>query len=99
MSKSPLELFEKSDPALAKTRREINDLAFSEGALSVKVKTLIALALDADHGSEGGVKALAQRAMKSGATKSEIMETIRVAYYIGGVGVLYTAARGLEGVI
>jgi len=99
MSKSPLELLEKSDPALAKTRREVYDLAFSEGALPVKVKALIAMAIDAELGSEGGVKALAQTAIKNGATKKEIMEAIRVAYYMCGVGVLYTAARSLEDVI
>ena len=99
MSKSPLELLEKDDPTLAKTRKEVYDLAFSEGALPVKVKALMAMAIDAELGSEGGVRALAQTAIKSGATKKEILEAIRVAYYMCGVGVLYTASRGLEGIV
>ena len=99
MAKSPLEFLEKNDPDLDKTRKGVYDLAFSEGALPVKMKALIAMALDAELGSEGGVRALAQTAIKNGATKKEVLEAIRVAYYMCGVGVLYTASRGLEGVI
>jgi len=42
------------------------------------------------------VRALAQQAMKAGATKEEIAETLRVTQYISGVGSVYTAARALE---
>ena len=39
---------------------------------------------------------LAMQAMSEGATKEEIMETVRIAQYITGVGSVYTAARGLK---
>jgi alkylhydroperoxidase/carboxymuconolactone decarboxylase family protein YurZ len=99
MSKSPLELLEKNDPTLTKTRKKVYDLAFSEGDLPVKMKALIAMVLDAGFESEGGVRAFAQKAINYGATKKEVLEAIRVGYYICGVGVLYTASRGLDGVI
>lgn len=43
-----------------------------------------------------GVKALTQQAVKSGATREEIMETLRVAQYISGVGCVYTAAHAFK---
>jgi len=39
---------------------------------------------------------LAEQAIKAGATKEEITETIRVAQYIRGVGCVYTAARAFK---
>ena len=45
------------------------------------------------HGAVEGVRSLAEQAIKAGATKEEITETIRVAHYISGVGCVYTAAR------
>jgi alkylhydroperoxidase/carboxymuconolactone decarboxylase family protein YurZ len=41
------------------------------GALSRKIKLLIALAFDAAHGAESGVRALALAAQKEGATPEE----------------------------
>lgn len=69
--------------------------AFSEGAIPVKYKLLIAMAIDASHGASGGVRALAEAAMRAGATKEEIAEALRVAFYISGCGSFYTAADGL----
>jgi len=41
---------------------------------------------------------LAQAAIRAGATKEEITETVRVAQYISGVGSVYTAAHAFEDV-
>lgn len=60
------------------------ELALKDGALSVKHKLLIALALDASLGAANGVKSLAGQAMAAGATKEEIFEALRVAYHISG---------------
>ena len=54
------------------------------------------MALDAAHGAVDGVRALAEQALKAGATKEEIAEAIRVAQYISGVGSVYTAARAFK---
>jgi alkylhydroperoxidase/carboxymuconolactone decarboxylase family protein YurZ len=96
MSEHPLKIFEEIDPELLKLVRTTNDFALADGALPRKIKFLIAMALDASEGAVEGVKALAEQAMKAGATKEEIVETIRVTQYISGVGSVYTAARALK---
>jgi len=96
MAEHPLKIFEKIDPELLKLVRETNAFALADGALPRKIKFLIAVALDAAHGTVEGTKALAEQAMKTGATKEEIVETIRVAQYISGVGSVYVAARALR---
>jgi len=96
MAEHPLKIFEKIDPELLKLVRETNSFALGEGVLPRKVKLLIAMALDASEGAVEGVKSLAEQAMKAGATKEEIVETIRVAQYISGVGSVYTAARAFK---
>ena len=96
MAEHPLKIFEMMDPELLKLVRETNLFALAEGALPKKFKLLIAMALDASHGATRGVRSLAEQAMKVGATKEEIVETIRVAQYISGVGSVYTAADALR---
>ena len=57
------------------------------------------MVLDATHGAEEGVRRLAQAAINAGASKEEITESLRVGYFIDGVGCIYTASRGLNGLI
>ena len=97
MPEHPLRMFESLDPELFELVKTTNDLALSEGALPKKFKLLVAMALDAAVGTVAGVGSLAQAAMRAGATKDEIMETLRVAHYICGVGSIYTAAEALKG--
>ncbi len=97
MADNPLQIFEKVDPELLKLVQNTNTLAISDGALPRKFKLLMAMALDASQGTVEGVRALAEQAMKAGATKEEIAEAIRVAQYICGVGSVYTAARAFKG--
>jgi len=99
MSRHPLEIFERLDPELLKLVGNTRELALAEGALPKKFKILIAMALDASHGTVEGVKALAQAAIQAGATKEEVTEALRVTQYISGIGSVYTAARALEGVL
>ena len=96
MAEHPLQIFEKIDPELLKLVPNTNTKAISDGALPRKFKLLIAMALDASQGTVEGVRALAEQAMKAGATKEEIAEAIRVAQYICGVGSVYTAARAFK---
>ena len=96
MAEHPLSVFEQNDPGLFKLVTDTKTFAMTDGALSKKVKLLIAMALDAAHGAESGVRSLAVQAKEAGATKQEILETIRVAHYICGVGPVYTAARALK---
>ncbi|MFW6115343.1 MAG: carboxymuconolactone decarboxylase family protein [Thermodesulfobacteriota bacterium] len=96
MAEDPLKVFEQLDPELRNLVRETNAFALADGALPRKIKFLIAMALDAAHGTVEGTRALADQAMKAGATKEEVAETIRVAQYISGVGSVYTAAHAFR---
>ncbi|MBI4268070.1 MAG: carboxymuconolactone decarboxylase family protein [Chloroflexi bacterium] len=92
---SPLKTLERLDAELLKLVNDCNSSALNDGALSRKHKLLIAMALDAAHGTADGVRSLAQQALRVGATKDEVMEALRVAFYISGAGAVYTAARAL----
>ncbi len=96
MAEHPLKVLETLDPELLKLVRTTNDFALAEGALPRKFKFLIAMALDASQGAVDGVKSLAQQALQAGATKEEVMETLRVTQYVTGAGSVYTAARALK---
>ena len=96
MAEGPLKVIERLDEKLFKNVEATQTLALADGALPRKIKLLMAMALDASHGTVEGVKSLTQQAMKAGATKEEIMETLRVAQYISGAGAVYTAARALK---
>ena len=96
MAEDPLKIFEKLDPELLKLVDNTKALALNGGALPRRIKLLIAMALDASEGAVEGVKSLAEQGLKAGATKEEIMEALRVADYICGVGCGYTAARAFK---
>ena len=95
---NPLDVIREADAELFEQMSNTRGLAFQEGALSQKHKTLIALAIDVVEHSEGGVRSLALQALNAGASQAEIMEAVRVAYHICGVGCLFAAASGLQGV-
>jgi alkylhydroperoxidase/carboxymuconolactone decarboxylase family protein YurZ len=99
MTEHPLKIYEDLDPKLLNLVNNTQKLALADGALSRKVKLLIAMVLDAVHGATDGVRSLAKEAMEAGATREEIAEALRVAQYICGVGCVYTAARALKEVI
>jgi alkylhydroperoxidase/carboxymuconolactone decarboxylase family protein YurZ len=99
MPENPLSTLEKLDPKIVDHLKAENSLIYAEGAIPEKYKLIMAMAFDAAHGAQGGVRALAQMAMKEGATPEEIAEGIRVAYHLTGVGALYTASLALKGLI
>ena len=98
MVENPMKTLERLDPKLIGLLNDCRECALDDGVLPRKVKLLVAMALDAAHGTESGVKSLADQALKAGATKEEVMETVRVAYFISGAGAIYTAARALKDV-
>lgn len=99
MAENPFAIYEKLDPEIYKHVQDTRKYVYSEGALPMKYKYLIALALDADHGAVHGVTTLAQRAMEAGVTKQEIAEALRITEYICGIGSLYTAANALKEIV
>ncbi len=96
MAENPLEVIQKLDPELFKNVEASRTLVLADGVLPKKVKLLIAMALDASHGTIEGTRALAQQAMKAGASKEEVMETLRVAQHVSGVGCVFTAAHAFK---
>jgi alkylhydroperoxidase/carboxymuconolactone decarboxylase family protein YurZ len=99
MPEHPLAAIQKIDPKMMDHLKDMSELIYCSGALPKKVKLLIAMAFDAAHGADLGVKALASLAMKEGATTAEIAEALRVAYHLSGVGTLYTASSGLKDIV
>jgi alkylhydroperoxidase/carboxymuconolactone decarboxylase family protein YurZ len=99
MSEHPLATLERLDPELVEHLHATSELVYAPGALPKKFKLLLAMAFDAAHGAQGGVRALATAAMSEGATKEEVAEALRVAYYLTGVGALYTASQALKDLI
>jgi alkylhydroperoxidase/carboxymuconolactone decarboxylase family protein YurZ len=99
MPENPLSTLESLDPQVVRHLRDSDSLIYESGALPKKFKLLVAMAFDAAHGAENGVRALASRAMQEGATKQEIAEVLRVAYQLTGAGTLYTASAGLKGLV
>jgi alkylhydroperoxidase/carboxymuconolactone decarboxylase family protein YurZ len=57
------------------------------------------LALDVSLGAEEGAKSLARAALDKGASKMEMMETLRIVNYICGAGPMYSAARALREIL
>ena len=99
MSENPLKVFETLDPELLQSVENNREFTLSDGALPRKYKYLMAMVLDAVHGAEAGVANLAQAAMRAGASEEEVAEALRVAYFVNGVGSIYTAAHGLTGLL
>ncbi len=99
MSDHPLSTMRKLDPEFMKYLEDTDALVFADGALPRRIKLLIAMAFDAAEGAQGGVRALAEQAMKAGATKEEIAEALRVAFHLSGVGCLYTASFALKDIL
>jgi alkylhydroperoxidase/carboxymuconolactone decarboxylase family protein YurZ len=96
MSGNPLEIFKELDPKILESWKNLQELTFAEGSLSAKNKLLIAMAIDIEHGAMQGAIAIGRRAIKSGATKEEIIEALRVSYSIGGNRALFTSALVLQ---
>ena len=72
--------------------------AIEDGALSVKVKELMALAISIAVGCEGCIAYHAHDAIQAGATRPELLETISVGVMMaGGPGTIY-AAHALDAV-
>lgn len=99
MPEDPLQIIKNADSELFELIGKGRAAAFEEDGIPLKYKFLIAMALDAAEGAADGVRMLAMQAMSQGATKEEVMEAVRIAHYICGVGSVYTAARGLNDVL
>jgi AhpD family alkylhydroperoxidase len=70
--------------------------ALADGALSTKVKELMALAISISAGCEGCIAFHTHDALRAGATRQEIMETIAVAILMGGGPSMIYGAEAMD---
>lgn len=83
-------------PGLITAKNALTDEAFKEGALSTKVKRMMALAVALRVGCTVCILGQTKLALDAGATKGEIFETIGVATAMGGNPVLTEANRVMK---
>ena len=81
-----LQSFATLDAAFVERIAQIReDACYTAGALPVKTKLLIALALDLYSASELGTATFAARAREAGATDAEIIEVVELCYSVAGL--------------
>lgn len=74
----------KAIPDVYKGLRELHHASFAPGALDVKTKELIALAVGVVESCDGCIASHARAAAKAGATKQEAAEAIGVTFLMNG---------------
>ena len=84
---------DKSAPVLFKDFTAVRESIMKDGALSLKVKTLMTMVCDALLAHPEGVAGIANRARGMGASEEEIAEAVAVAFYMGGTPALVTGAN------
>ena len=83
-------------PDVMKSFSALAQAALKADALDTKTKELIALAISVATRCDGCIAFHAEAAMKQGATRAEVLETMGMAIYMGaGPSVMY-AAQALE---
>ncbi len=106
MTTSYKELVQERTKTLGKMHKEMPEFmkafgAFShaanaDGALDKKMKELITLALAISNHCQGCIGFHVQGALKNGATRAEILDTITMAVYMGGGPSLMYAAEAVD---
>ena len=91
-----IQMVQKSDAQLGEFLGTGLDLIMTDGALPAKVKTLMTLVCDALLAHDEGVKSIADRARGMGVTEDEIIETVRVAFWMGGVPALVSGSAAFK---
>ena len=89
-------MLEKNAPEVLKQITGVRESVQAEGALSAKTKTLMTMLCDALLGHADGVANIARRARAMGASEAEITETVAVAFLMGGLPGLVTAANAFR---
>ena len=90
------DILQKDAPELFKVVNGARETILTDGALSLKVKTLMTMLCDALLAHPDGVANIANRARAAGATEEEIAETVGVAFLFGGMPALVTGANAFK---
>jgi AhpD family alkylhydroperoxidase len=83
-------------PALTAAKNALTDEAFREGALSTRIKRLMALVVALRIGCTICIVGQTKLALDAGATTDEIMEAISVATAMGGSPALAESGRVIK---
>lgn len=76
--------FKELAPEFMAAEFAVLNIAYQDGALPSKVKRLIALAMALKVGCTNCILSQTESALKAGATKDEVIETLQVAVAMGG---------------
>lgn len=87
-----------SQPAVMETFWTLHKNAVGDGALDTKTKELMALALSVAARCDGCIAHHVYDALKAGATKEEITETLGVAVLMGGGTSIVYVTHAMEAV-
>jgi AhpD family alkylhydroperoxidase len=87
------EHYKRLMPHIAAAYEELPQRVYGDGALSGKVKRLMAMTAATVHGCRACILYQADEALKLGATKAEILECIGVAVSLGGTMAAGQATR------
>ena len=79
--------FDEALPDVMKAYSAFRETVYKDGALSLKVKRLIALACGLQAGCTRCIQGQAKDAVEAGATRDEILEAVSVAIVMGGTAV------------
>ena len=90
------DLLEVNAPELIQVASDVQDHTLPDGALDHKTKTLMTMLCDALLGHDGGVTTIANRARAAGASEDEIIETVGIAFLMGGLPALVTASNAFR---
>jgi len=76
--------FKKELPEAFAAQTAFNDAVYKDGALSTKIKRLMAMAIAVRVGCPGCITYQTNLALEAGATKEEVVEAASVATSMGG---------------
>ena len=91
-----LKILEEHDPPFGKLFGPLFEFTFSPGALDVKTKMLIAMAINARTGMGYGCSEIAKILEGMGTTKDEIKEALRVATTVGAIQGIVTGSEAYQ---
>ena len=91
-----LETLGELDPGFLEGYRKCDNMILTDGALSAKTKILMALAVVASKQCEICVVSQMKSALKNGATKDEIMETMNVIFVTSGAPAVAACREALK---
>ena len=86
----------KGSPDVMRAYRELMAKASAAGALDTRTKELMAVAIAVSIRCEGCIVFHMQGAIKHGATREEVLETVAVAVEMGGGPATVYGAQALE---